>query len=158
MYIHKEILSILGKIPIFFTLFIISGCLVSVADIPDQSLKYSNDMAVVFGRLERLKDGQSVPYSTEELGSFISSDNQSSDDIFKIVGQVVIMKRGFDKCRPPKGKNLIPTIRSDGYFFAVLPHGKQFINGICIKDGKWKLIPDQSQHLATFYAIPQKAT
>jgi len=154
----KANLTVSARTVLFFTFLIISGCsMVSVADIPDQSLKYSNDMAVVFGRLERLRNGQSVPYNTNELGSFISSDNKLDDDIFGRVGQAMMM-HGFDKCGPPKGKNLSSTIRPDGYFFVVLPHGQQFINGICIKDGKWKLIPDQSPHLATFVVIPQKAT
>ncbi|HOD79720.1 MAG TPA: hypothetical protein PKI10_15805 [Syntrophorhabdus sp.] len=144
---------------LLFTLFIISGCSGSSVDIiPGQSFKYSNDTAVVFGRLERLKDGQPSPYNTDELGSFISSDNRSpNNNIFVKLADAMAMG-GFNKCGPPTGKYFIYTLRPDGYFIAVLPHGQHVINGICIKDGRWKLIPDQTPHLASFDVIPQKAT
>lgn len=66
MEINRENLFILVRISMCITFFIISGCsMPNNLNIQDQSFKYSNDISVVFGLLERLKNGQSASYSKE---------------------------------------------------------------------------------------------
>lgn len=141
----------------------ITGCATTPnnLNIQNQSLKYSNDISVVFGRLERLKNGQSAPYNADEIGSLMIIDNKLFD---KVDNSTVVweMMHGTNKCelhmKPGNGKYHIHTVRPDGYFIAMLTPGQYFIKGICIMERWGKPFPDQAPHIATFNVIPQKPT
>jgi hypothetical protein len=145
---RKANLTVLVRSLLFFALFIISGCL---PVIPDQSFKSSSDMAIVFGRVERLKNGESIPHST-------SKRSWSRLCVEPIDDNYILPKFSNYKSHHCKYENTIRIPEADGYFTAAMPPGKYFIKAINIPAGNWTFIPDQTQHLATFDIISQKAT
>jgi hypothetical protein len=148
---HKGNSTVLMRSLLFFNLFIISGCL---PFIPDQSFKSTNDMAIVFGYVERLTDGKSVPHSTHKRSwSRLCVDPIDEDYIWRKLRFLPPGSKKTDSC-----KYWIRIPGPHGYFTTALPPGKYVINAINIPEGNWNWIPDRTPHIATFDVIPQKAT
>jgi hypothetical protein len=160
---RKANLTVLVRSLLFFALFIISGCF-SLAKIPDQSFKSSNDMAIVFGRLERLKNGQSVPHHTNlKWANRIFVDTIAENKNMAKTDHVTNISQSWEKLLPSKAvgfsKYVIIIRRTDGYFIATLPPGKYVVEKTSIyQDWGWGFLDDRTPHLVTFDVIPQKPT
>lgn len=95
---------------------------------PDQNFKLSDNVSIVFGRLEIFKDGQLIPADTTSISMLGGGAAPLSINSIKVTDVSSLPREKWSSYRIALQKSIIiHTEQSDRYFLAVLPPGKYLI-------------------------------